>query len=230
MTWNFWNFITTDYLDKVVNYSNWLFITPNFFFLIFSILIIISAVMVISVKNPVHSVLFLILSFISSSGLLFYLESEFIPFIFIVVYVGAIAVLFLFVVMMLDIKITTSNKDFLKYFPAGSLIGGVFFLEILDTLNKDTPTLYEKNIEINNFWWLDWLNNIDNITNVESLGQILFTGFFSYFLIVGLILLVAMLGAISLTLTYNRKAKVQSIYKQISRNFNNAIFLSKKHY
>lgn len=230
MTWNFWNFITTDYLDKVVNYSNWLFITPNFFFLIFSSLIIISAVMVISVKNPVHSVLFLILSFISSSGLLFYLESEFIPFIFIVVYVGAIAVLFLFVVMMLDIKITTSNKDFLKYFPAGSLIGGVFFLEILDTLNKDTPTLYEKNIEINNFWWLDWLNNIDNITNVESLGQILFTGFFSYFLIVGLILLVAMLGAISLTLTYNRKAKVQSIYKQISRNFNNAIFLSKKHY
>lgn len=230
MTWNFWNFITTDYLDKVVNYSNWLFITPNFFFLIFSSLIIISAVMVISVKNPVHSVLFLILSFISSSGLLFYLESEFIPFIFIVVYVGAIAVLFLFVVMMLDIKITTSNKDFLKYFPAGSLIGGVFFLEILDTLNKDTPTLYEKNIEINNFWWLDWLNNIDNITNVESLGQILFTGFFSYFLIVGLILLVAMLGAISLTLTYNRKAKVQSIYKQISRNFNNAIFLSKKHH
>jgi len=230
MTWNFWNFITTDYLDKVVNYSNWLFITPNFFFLIFLSLIIISAVMVISVKNPVHSVLFLILSFISSSGLLFYLESEFIPFIFIVVYVGAIAVLFLFVVMMLDIKITTSNKDFLKYFPAGSLIGGVFFLEILDTLNKDTPTLYEKNIEINNFWWLDWLNNIDNITNVGSLGQILFTGFFSYFLIVGLILLVAMLGAISLTLTYNRKAKVQSIYKQISRNFNNAIFLSKKHY
>ena len=97
--------------------------------------------MVITVQNPVHSVLFLILSFIASSALLFFLEVEFIPFIFIVVYVGAIAVLFLFVVMMLDIKITTVNKDLLKYFPIGSLIGLFFLIEILHTLYKDIPAL-----------------------------------------------------------------------------------------
>ena len=88
----------------------------NILFCVFTGLAILSATMVISIKNPVHSVLFLILSFISSAGLLFLLEIEFISLIFIVVYVGAIAVLFLFVVMMLDIKITDSNKFFFKYF------------------------------------------------------------------------------------------------------------------
>jgi NADH-quinone oxidoreductase subunit J len=118
---------------------------PDFFFILFSSIIIIASIMVITMQNPVHSVLFLILSFIASSGLLFYLEVEFIPFIFIVVYVGAIAVLFLFVVMMLDIKITTVNKDFLKYFPVGSLIGLFFLVEVLDTLHKDIPNLPIKN-------------------------------------------------------------------------------------
>jgi NADH-quinone oxidoreductase subunit J len=181
--------------------------------------------MVITVQNPVHSVLFLILSFIASSALLFFLEVEFIPFIFIVVYVGAIAVLFLFVVMMLDIKITTVNKDLLKYFPIGSLIGLFFLIEILHTLYKDIPALPSNFLD--SYKLINWINNIDGITNMESLGQILYTGFFTYFLIVGLILLVAMFGAISLTLTFNKKAKIQSIYRQISRNFNNAIFLSK---
>jgi len=198
---------------------------PDFFFILFSSIIIIASIMVITMQNPVHSVLFLILSFIASSGLLFYLEVEFIPFIFIVVYVGAIAVLFLFVVMMLDIKITTVNKDFLKYFPVGSLIGLFFLVEVLDTLHKDIPNLPIKNG--NDYTLINWINNIDGVTNMDSIGQILYTGFFSYFLIVGLILLVAMFGAISLTLSFNKKAKIQSVDRQISRNFNNAIFLTK---
>ena len=95
-----------------------------------------SAITVITTKNPVHSVLFLILSFISSAGLLFLLEIEFISLIFIVVYVGAIAVLFLFVVMMLDIKITDSNPFFFKYFPIGSFLGFAFLVELLLTVTE----------------------------------------------------------------------------------------------
>ena len=222
MNLNFW---TTFSLNDPIVFSEIPVNIPDFFFLFFSSIIIFSAVMVITVQNPVHSVLFLILSFIASSALLFFLEVEFIPFIFIVVYVGAIAVLFLFVVMMLDIKITTVNKDLLKYFPIGSLIGLFFLIEILHTLYKDIPALPSNFLD--SYKLINWINNIDGITNMESLGQILYTGFFTYFLIVGLILLVAMFGAISLTLTFNKKAKIQSIYRQISRNFNNAIFLSK---
>ena len=222
MNLNFW---TTFSLNDPIVFSEISVNIPDFFFLFFSSIIIFSAVMVITVQNPVHSVLFLILSFIASSALLFFLEVEFIPFIFIVVYVGAIAVLFLFVVMMLDIKITTVNKDLLKYFPIGSLIGLFFLIEILHTLYKDIPALPSNFSD--SYKLINWINNIDGITNMESLGQILYTGFFTYFLIVGLILLVAMFGAISLTLTFNKKAKIQSIYRQISRNFNNAIFLSK---
>ena len=222
MNLNFW---TTFSLNDPIVFSEISVNIPDFFFLFFSSIIIFSAVMVITVQNPVHSVLFLILSFIASSALLFFLEVEFIPFIFIVVYVGAIAVLFLFVVMMLDIKITTVNKDLLKYFPIGSLIGLFFLIEILHTLYKDIPALPSNFLD--SYKLINWINNIDGITNMESLGQILYTGFFTYFLIVGLILLVAMFGAISLTLTFNKKAKIQSIYRQISRNFNNAIFLSK---
>jgi len=225
MNLNFWNFIAELPVNDLSNLPKILANIPDIFFLTFSSIIILAAMMVITVQNPVHSVLFLILSFIASSGLLFYLEVEFIPFIFIVVYVGAIAVLFLFVVMMLDIKITTVNKDFLKYFPVGSLIGLFFFLEIWETLSKDVPTCpanYEETYTL-----INWINNIDTVTNMESIGQILYTGFFSYFLIVGLILLVSMFGAISLTLTFNKKAKIQSIYRQISRNFNNAVFLTK---
>jgi NADH-quinone oxidoreductase subunit J len=193
-----------------------------FLFYFFTGLILISATMVISVKNPVHSVLFLILTFISAAGLLFLLEIEFISLIFIVVYVGAIAVLFLFVVMMLDIKITDLNRNFLKYFPIGSFLGFAFLIEILLML---TNTLEPNSYDITNNSYTVWINSIDFITNIESLGQILYTYYFSYFLLAGIILLIAMIGAIVLTLTFNRKAKAQSIYKQTARDYFNAIFL-----
>jgi len=103
----------------------------NFLFYFFSALAIISSTLVITIKNPVHAVLFLILTFISAANLLFLLEIEFISLILIVVYVGAIAVLFLFVVMMMDIKITESNKNYFKYFPIGSFLGLIFLIPFL---------------------------------------------------------------------------------------------------
>ena len=196
-----------------------------FLFYFFTGLVLISASMVISVKNPVHSVLFLILAFISAASLLFLLEIEFISLIFIVVYVGAIAVLFLFVVMMLDIKITDLNRNFLKYFPIGSFLGFAFLIEILLILIN---ILEFNSYEIGDNSYNIWINNIDFITNIESIGQILYTYYFSYFLIAGIILLIDIIGAIVLNLTFNRKARAQSIYKQAARDYLNAIFLINK--
>jgi len=181
--------------------------------------------MVISVKNPVYSVLFLILTFITAACLLFLLEIEFISLIFIVVYVGAIAVLFLFVVMMLDIKITDFNRNFFKYFPVGSFLGLAFLIEISLML---TNTLNCSSYEINDNLYYTWVNIIDLITNIESIGQILYTYYFSYFLLAGIILLISMIGSIVLTLTFNRKARVQSIYKQTSRDYINSLFLTNR--
>lgn len=190
-------------------------------FYIFSLLIICSAIMVIIVKNPVHSVLFLILTFISAAILLFLLEVEFISLIFIVVYVGAIAVLFLFVVMMLDIKITDLNKNFLKYFPIGSFLGFAFLVEILLILTEileKNPYSFESNL------YISWINKIDYLTNIETLGQVIYTSLFPYFLIAGIILLVAMLGAVVLTLTFSKSYQNQSISKQTSRSFNRSSY------
>jgi NADH-quinone oxidoreductase subunit J len=195
-------------------------------FYAFSFISVISAIMVISARNPVHSVLFLILVFLNASGLLLLIEAEFIAMIFIVVYVGAIAVLFLFVVMMLDIKIAETNREFSKYLPFGSLIGFIFFIEIFLIMNNEVPSL--NNTEsynlTNNFF--NWKDQLDPITNLEALGQVLYTYYFVYFLIAGLILLVAMIGAIVLTMQLNRQVRRQAIYRQVSRNFENAIFLT----
>ena len=195
-------------------------------FYTFSLLVVASSAMVITVKNPVHSVLFLILSFISASILLLLLEVEFISLIFIVVYVGAIAVLFLFVVMMLDIKITDLNRNLLKYFPIGSFLGLAFLVEILLILTEileSNPYFFES------YSYLDWLSKIDYLTNIETLGQVLYTSLFPYFLIAGIILLVSMLGAVVLTLTFSKNYRNQSISRQTSRSFRKSSYvLSKK--
>jgi len=208
-----------DQIEKiVVNFFMHMF--EFLFFYFFAGLSIISATMVISVKNPVHSVLFLILTFIGAAGLLFLLEVEFISLIFIVVYVGAIAVLFLFVVMMLDIKITDLNRNFFKYFPIGSFLGLAFLIEILLMLiNLLESYYYDAYFLAGSKYSTYWIQTVDFITNMELIGQILYTYFFSYFLIAGIILLIAMVGAIVLTLTFNRKARFQTVSKQISRAY-----------
>jgi NADH-quinone oxidoreductase subunit J len=195
----------------------------NFLFYFFGGLAVLSAGMVISIKNPVHSVLFLILTFIASAALLFLLEIEFISLIFIVVYVGAIAVLFLFVVMMLDIKITDSNRFFFKYFPIGSFLGFAFLVEVLLILTENLESSpYSLTWLENRTYTFEWMLSLDFITNVGVVGQVLYTYYFMYFLIAGIILLVAMVGAIVLTLVFNKSSKIQLLPRQIARSSANS--------
>ena len=190
-------------------------------FYFFSGVALLSGIMVISSRNPVHSVLFLILAFCNVAGLLILMEAEFLAMIFIVVYVGAIAVLFLFVVMMLDIKISEVQDEILQYLPVGGLIGVIFFLEIFLVLEGDfVPLLSEKAT-----YYMDWSSKVDAMTNVESLGQMLYTHYAFFFLVAGLILLVAMIGAIVLTMQTRVTLRRQHIFQQVSRDFENAVFL-----
>jgi NADH-quinone oxidoreductase subunit J len=195
----------------------------NTLFYIFAFVTILAAIMVITVVNPVHSVLFLVLVFLNAAGMLFVLQLEFIPLTFIIVYVGAIAILFLFVVMMLDIKVTSKSNDFFKYLPIGGLVGGLFIFEVLNTLNYSFIIPNKDNI-VNTF--TSWISTVDKVTNLEALGQLLYTYYFIYFLISGIILLVAMLGAIVLTLQFNKTVKNQLIFRQLSRNADSAVFFS----
>jgi NADH-quinone oxidoreductase subunit J len=196
----------------------------NTLFYIFAFVTLLAAVMVITVVNPVHSVLFLVLVFLNAAGMLFVLQLEFIPLTFIIVYVGAIAILFLFVVMMLDIKVTSKSNDFFKYLPIGGLVGGLFIFEVLNTLNYSFIIPNKSNI-VNTF--TSWISTVDKVTNLEALGQLLYTYYFIYFLISGIILLVAMLGAIVLTLQFNKTVKNQLIFRQLSRNADSAVFLAR---
>lgn len=189
-----------------------------------SFLLVFSAILVISAQNPVHSVFFLVLVFFTSAFLLFLLEVEFISLLFVLVYVGAIAVLFLFVVMMLDIKITKYEKDLFFYIPMGGFLGIIFFLEVFLSLQENlVPFLPSSGREI----YINWLTAVDSLTNLDVLGQILYTYYFFYFLIAGIILLVAMVGAIVLTLNFTQKAKHQFVFRQILRDKKNSMYLIK---
>jgi NADH-quinone oxidoreductase subunit J len=192
-------------------------------FYFFSGVALFSAIMVISARNPVHSVLFLILVFCNSAGLLILLEAEFLALIFIVVYVGAIAVLFLFVVMMLNVKITEIQDEVLQYLPIGGLIGIVFLLEIFLIIEGDFVSLINPNQD--NTVYIDWFAQIDSISNIQTLGNVLYTDYVLFFLLAGVILLIAMVGAIVLTMSTRSSLRRQFIYQQVSRDFDNAVFL-----
>ena len=185
-------------------------------FYFFSFIVIFSAIMVISSKNPVHSVLFLILSFVNTSGLFVLLGAEFLAMILIVVYVGAVAVLFLFVVMMLDINFIKFREGFLQYLPFGLLLGFVLLIELLMIFlsgNLKNMTLIEYNL----------LPVTKQIENTKELGSILYTKYFYLFQLSGLILLVAMIGSIILTLRQRTGVKKQIIHKQIEVEAKRAI-------
>ena len=204
------------------------FMIINILFYLFSNVLLLSSLMVITVQNSIYSVLFLVLSFVSASSLLFLLECEFIALMFIVIYVGAIAVLFLFVVMMLDLKTANMGKDTLKYFPFGSFIGLVFLIELILIISenfKSNP--YNKDFLFN--FYTNWYDKIDALTEIESMGQILYTQYVVQFLIAGNILLLAAIGAVVLTInTDNSKVnKNQIIFKQLSRNYKNVLITSK---
>ena len=185
-------------------------------FYFFSFIVIFSAIMVISSKNPVHSVLFLILSFVNTSGLFILLGAEFLAMILIVVYVGAVAVLFLFVVMMLDINFIKFREGFLQYLPFGLLLGFVLLIELLMIFlsgNLKNMTLIEYNL----------LPVTKQIENTKELGSILYTKYFYLFQLSGLILLVAMIGSIILTLRQRTGVKKQLIHEQINVEAKRAI-------
>ena len=163
---------------------------------------------VVSSRNPVHSVLFLILSFFSAAGLFVTLGAEFLAMLLVVVYVGAVAVLFLFVVMMLDVDFAALRQGFARYMPLGGLVAGVLVVEMIvvatavATSGKpkaDTPQVYT------------------DVSNIETIGRVLYTDYVYFFQAAGLVLLVAMIGAIVLTLRHKPGVRRQVIVDQVAR-------------
>ena len=185
-------------------------------FYVFSLVAVLSALMVISARNPVHSVLFLILSFVNAAGLFVLLGAEFLAMILVVVYVGAVAVLFLFVVMMLDINFVKLREGFLQYLPFGALLGIVLIIELgILFLTKS----FSEN-SLSKFVELPVMNEVEN---TKLIGQVLYTNYFYLFQISGLILLVAMVGSITLTLRDRGQVKRQDISQQNYLDANDSI-------
>ena len=183
------------------------------FFYLFSLIAIVSAIMVTASKNTVHSVFFLILDFISISCLFIMIGAEFLGMIMLIVYVGAVAVLFLFVVMMLNVA-QQKNQWFASeensgHIPVGLIISTLIFFELIIVIGgwKYKPDLFNLNNSMTNY----------SLSNTHSIGQILYTDYIHIFQISGMILLVAMVGAIVLTFRKREGVKTQSYLKQISR-------------
>jgi NADH-quinone oxidoreductase subunit J len=193
-------------------------------FYLFASLAIISAILVISSNNPIHSVLFLILVFCNVSGILIMLGVEFMAMMFLIVYVGAIAVLFLFVVMMLNVKMTDYKETLTRYLPVGSIMGLIFLFEVF-LIMEIFPQDQLKTSSLENVNNSELIPNIETFTNIEVIGNVMYTDYFYLFLISGMILLVSMIGAIVLTLHRRGDVKRQQIYMQVQRDFEHAIKL-----
>ena len=171
---------------------------------------IVSAFCVVSARNPVHSVLFLILSFFSAAGLFVLLGAEFLAMLLVVVYVGAVAVLFLFVVMMLDVDFTALRQGFAQYMPLGALVAGVLAFEMVAV----SATVASKGAAAAN---TDPEASLGYISNTETIGQVLYTHYAYFFQAAGMVLLVAMIGAITLTLRHKPGVRRQVIADQVAR-------------
>ena len=184
-------------------------IVATVMFYLFSLITVGSAVMVIASRNPVHSVFFLILAFFNSAGLFVLLGAEYIAMTLIIVYVGAVAVLFLFVVMMLDVDFAEFRQGFLNYLPIGALIGFIFAVELLMVVGAWVidPQLVKAPVAA----------IPAGMTNTEALGRVLYTQYVYYFQAAGLVLLVAMIGAIVLTLRERKGIKRQDVPTQNAR-------------
>jgi len=188
-------------LDQILLYS-------------FGLLALVSGVMVITAKNPVHSVFYLVLAFVNASLLLILLGVEFLPVVFMIVYVGAIAILFLFVVMMLNIKLVEILDNSTRYAPIGFIVGFVFFTSALSVIGQEV---------------LGW-ETVDCLTfnsrtiaptlNVTNIAASLYTDYFISFIVASLVLLVAMIGAILLTVFHEKSIKRQDIFSQTARDIN----------
>jgi NADH-quinone oxidoreductase subunit J len=192
-------------------------VLPAIFFYIFAAVTIGSAFMVIAARNPVHSVLFLILAFVNSAGLFLMAGAEFLALLLIVVYVGAVAVLFLFVVMMLDVDFVELREGFLQYLPVGMLVGLIVLGELLMVVGSWVlaPGTGAEAVQP--------IPDLNHISNIQALGDILYTKYIFFFQIAGMILLVAMVGAIVLTLRHKPNVKRQNISRQVARTTESSI-------
>jgi NADH-quinone oxidoreductase subunit J len=191
------------------------------FFYLFAAVCIAAGIMVVAARNPVHSVLFLILAFVNAAGLFVLLGAEFLAMILIVVYVGAVAVLFLFVVMMLDVDFAEFRQGFLNYLPIGFAVGAVLLAELLFiagawAINPSVPRTITAPIPAPSA-----------VSNTQALGLVLYTRYAYFFEAAGVILLVAMIGAIVLTLHHKAEVKRQSIAAQVARRRTDAIEIVK---
>jgi len=176
-------------------------------FYVFSAVLVGSGVMVIASRNPVHSVLFLILAFFNAAALFILLGAEFLALILVIVYVGAVAVLFLFVVMMLDINFVELRRGFLQYLPIGFTIGAILAIELLLVFGTwaVAPTIAQPLVQA------------PGVTNTQALGELLYTRYVYAFQAAGMVLLVAMIGAIVLTLRSREGVRRQKIAQQVGR-------------
>ncbi|AGH98099.1 NADH-quinone oxidoreductase subunit J [Micavibrio aeruginosavorus] len=188
-------------------------------FYLFAAVLVLSAIMVITARNPVHSVLFLILAFFNAAGLFILLGAEFIAMILVIVYVGAVAVLFLFVVMMLDISFSDLRKGAMQYVPLGLLLGVVLLAELvmMYTAWGAAPQANHANP----------FDKAGEITNSEALGHILYTNYVMVFQMSGLVLLVAMIGAIVLTHRVRPGVRKQKIAAQNARTVDDSMEIVK---
>jgi NADH-quinone oxidoreductase subunit J len=186
-------------------------LTAGFFYL-FAVLAVVAGVMMIVAKNPVHAVLYLILAFFNAAGLFVLLGAEFLAMILIIVYVGAVAVLFLFVVMMLDVDFAELKAGFIKNAPVGLLVGGIMLAELVLLFAGRGFGLGAAHAP-----GAAAASAAAGVSNTQALGLVLYTRYVYYFEVAGLILLVAMIGAIVLTLSHKPGVRRQSIKAQVAR-------------
>jgi NADH-quinone oxidoreductase subunit J len=182
-------------------------IVQTVLFYVFAVVTVISGALVVTARNPVHSVLFLILAFFNTAGLFVLIGAEFLAMILVIVYVGAVAVLFMFVVMMLDIDFDQLRSGFVRYLPVGALVGAVLLAELI-AFAALIP---------GGFGAAPFPAQTGTLTNSQALGDVLYTRYLLAFQVAGLILLVAMIGAIVLTLRRRQDLRRQSIAAQLAR-------------
>jgi NADH-quinone oxidoreductase subunit J len=195
-------------------------VTAAFFYL-FATITIASGFMVIASRNPVQSVLFLILAFVNAAGLFLMMGAEFLAMILVIVYVGAVAVLFLFVVMMLDVDFAELRQGFLQYLPIGAIIGVVFLIELVGIVVTWTinPGVLRTPVTA--------IPSAAQVSNTAAIGRVLYTQYFYFFQAAGLVLLVAMIGAIVLTLRERVGVRRQDISRQVARTPETAVEVRK---
>jgi len=179
----------------------------------------ISSLCVVLLQNTFFALLFLILSFLLTSIILFFLECEFLALILIIIYVGAVAILLLFVLMMLETKLKNLSRDIVIYFPFGIFINAIFFMELANLISRSfSDNIYSNSFSFNSY--LNWYNKLDSLIDVEVYGHILYTQFVLQLLIVGLILFLALVGVIFLTMKpIYQGIKSQTSFCQLSRSY-----------